>query len=345
LVPTEVILKQAMAIAAGHQATAAAALTVMEQGGSAFDGALAGMAAACVAEPVLATFGGGGFLLARPADGEARLYDFFVSTPRQRRPEEEIDFYPVECDFGTAKQVFHIGLGSIATPGAVAGLFAVHEDLGRLPMTVILEPAVRLARDGLTRRPIDRQIDAVVQPILEAHPELRALIAPRFAEQVWPQPALADTIEALGREGARLFYEGDLAEALVRLCRESGGQLQLSDLHDYRVERRQPLECSYRDLKLLTNPPPSSGGILIAFALALLAEEGLNEVPFGSQRHLSALGAAMTATNKARIESGLATAEGPTEEREAARRLLDPELLRRYRGPGAANGTTRDHPP
>jgi gamma-glutamyltranspeptidase/glutathione hydrolase len=181
LVPTEVILKQAMAIAAGHQATAAAALTVMEQGGSAFDGALAGMAAACVAEPVLATFGGGGFLLARPADGEARLYDFFVSTPRQRRPEEEIDFYPVECDFGTAKQVFHIGLGSIATPGAVAGLFAVHEDLGRLPMTVILEPAVRLARDGLTRRPIDRQIDAVVQPILEAHPELRALIAPRFA--------------------------------------------------------------------------------------------------------------------------------------------------------------------
>ncbi|MDX1400672.1 MAG: gamma-glutamyltransferase, partial [Kiloniellales bacterium] len=97
------------AVACGHPETAAAAAEILEEGGSAFDAILAAMAAACVAEPVLASLAGGGFLLARPADGTARLYDFFVDTPLKRRDANDIDFYPVLADFGAATQEFHIG--------------------------------------------------------------------------------------------------------------------------------------------------------------------------------------------------------------------------------------------
>ena len=122
------------AVAAGDSATVAAAVEILSDGGNAFDAAIAAMCAACVAEPVLASLGGGGFLLAHTAGGKEILYDFFVQTPRCRRPTATIDFKPILADFGATTQEFHIGLGAAATPGMVAGLFAVHRALGRLPM-------------------------------------------------------------------------------------------------------------------------------------------------------------------------------------------------------------------
>ena len=107
-------------IAAGHEQTAAAAAEVISAGGNAFDGAVAALAAACVAEPVLASLGGGGFLHARPAGGEPVIYDFFVQTPRVKAATEGLDFYPIIADFGDTVQEFHIGMGAIATPGALA---------------------------------------------------------------------------------------------------------------------------------------------------------------------------------------------------------------------------------
>ena len=132
-----------------------------------------------MAEPVFCSLGGGGFLLARQADGEAVLYDFFVETPLARRPAPDIDFYPILADFGTATQEFHIGLGAIATPGAIKGLFAAHADLGSLPMARLVEPAARLAREGVPLRPVDSYLFQVVGPILVARPEGRALFTDR----------------------------------------------------------------------------------------------------------------------------------------------------------------------
>ncbi|OQX43440.1 MAG: Gamma-glutamyltranspeptidase, partial [Candidatus Sedimenticola endophacoides] len=113
-------------VAAGHPVTAGAAAEVLKAGGNAFDAALAAIFASCVAEPVLASLGGGGFLMAHQYSGQTQLYDFFVQTPKRKPPLEGIDFYPILADFGTAQQEFHIGLGSIATPGVIRGLFAVH---------------------------------------------------------------------------------------------------------------------------------------------------------------------------------------------------------------------------
>ena len=323
------------AVAAGHPATAEAAREILEDGGNAFDAALAGLCAATVAEPVLCSLGGGGFLMARPAQGAPCLYDFFVQTPRRRRAAEELDFFPILADFGTATQEFHIGLGATATPGAVKGLFEVHRDLARLPMRRLVEPAVRLARTGFEVRQIDAYVYRVISPVLMAGAESRAIfgrpdgtlydVGDRFI-----QPKVAGTLEALAREGEALFYAGDLGRRLVAACQDGGGQVTAEDLAAYRVERRAPLERRYRGARILTNPPPSSGGILIAFALELLSGQEPSRAKFGSAEHLSLLTRIMALTNRARIESRLHEALDEAQEAAAAAKLLDPELLAAY---------------
>lgn len=338
------------AVACGHPDTAAAAREILEDGGTAFDAVLAALCAAAVAEPVLSSLGGGGFLLARTAEGDQRLYDFFVDTPREKRPAEEISFYPVLADFGTATQEFHIGLGAAAVPGAIKGLFAIHAELGTLPMTRLIAPAARLAREGALLRPGDAFLLRVVAPIATAHQDTKALLCggdgSLLAEgERLRNPALAEALEALAEEGDGLLYGGPWGDALVALSREAGGQLTQADLARYRVERRRPLIQRYRTAELATNPPPSTGGLLICFALGLLSERSLTPESFGSPEHLRLLGEAMILTARARGESGLNEAEGGEEAEAAARLLLDPGLRRRYAAeignrPTSVRGTT-----
>ncbi|WP_020592850.1 gamma-glutamyltransferase family protein [Kiloniella laminariae] len=329
------------AVACGHPDTAAAAEEILRDGGTAFDAALAALCASSVVEPVLSSFGGGGFLLARGADGhptlpgQTRLYDFFVDTPRQRHPAEELDFTPITARFKTTEQEFHIGLGAMATPGQVRGLFAIHRDLGSLPLSRIMEPAIRLARSGSRLRQTEAYLFEIIQPIFLARPESRAIFAKRpdclFEEgDLLQQPELAGFLDALSREGERLFYEGEVAERLVKDCRDRGGLLTRADLSGYQVKIRKPFSLNYRTWQIDTNPPPSAGGILIAFALALLQE---NPFPatFGTARHLEKLARVMELTNKARIESALHEAASEQEEKDAAQKLFSPALLNRYR--------------
>ncbi len=335
-------------VAAGDQQTAAAAAEILRDGGNAFDAALAALAASCVAEPILCSLGGGGFLLARTAAGDATLFDFFTQTPKRKRPTAEVDFRPIIADFGPATQEFHIGLGAAATPGMVKGLFAVHGELGQLPVTRILEPAIGLARRGVALSPMQAYVIDVVSPIVTADPKSKALFeSPAKPGEmisagerlVWP--ALADLLEALGREGERLFYEGEIAAAIVSACESGGGHLTADDLAGYQVARRQPLVKDYAGASILTNPPPSAGGLLIAFALDLLTDARLETTEAFGVDHMQLLARAMRLTNRARRESGLA------EDPETAAEILgNPALLERYHAevapaPKAHRGTTQ----
>jgi len=319
-------------VAAGHPLTAEAAQRVLQDGGNAFDAVLAAMCAACVAEPVLASLGGGGFLLAQTAEGRDRVYDFFVHTPRVKRPADELDFRPMDVDFGSTTQTFHVGLGAIATPGLVGGLFEIHRDLGYMPLREVVAPAIALARHGVRVNEFQGYVFRIVAPSFVATPEARAVFGspedgsrPVGANEVLVLPALADTLEVLAIEGEALFYRGEMAQALARLCAEQGGHLVLEDLEGYRVHRREPLTLSYREARVATNPPPCSGGMLMAFALRLL-DRGvrMGRHPFGSVEHLDLLAAVMEVTNQARVDC---CADDPTS---AVARLLDPKLLERY---------------
>lgn len=295
------------AIAAGHEITAEAGMLMLEAGGNAFDAALAALCAACVAEPVLTSLGGGGFLNARTATGKTTLYDFFVQTPLQKGRLADLDFYPIVADFGAAQQEFHIGMGSLATPGTVRGLFDIHRDLGTLPIRTIVEPAIAAARNGIVLNPLQAYIFSIVAPIYLATPEAQAIYAsPQRPEQLFQsgelmrQPNLADTLESLAAESDRLFYEGEIGQSLVSQCAEHGGQLQRADLARYRTHRVPPLAREYRGSHLHLNPPPSSGGLLIAFALAMLQNRELGAMGFGTPEHVLALSHAMARTNIAR---------------------------------------------
>jgi gamma-glutamyltranspeptidase/glutathione hydrolase len=320
------------AVACGHEVTAAAAREVLEDGGNAFDAAVAGVCAACVAEPVLCSLGGGGYLLARTAGHSTLAYDFFPDTPLSRLPWGEVDLHPIDADFGTTTQRFHIGLGAVATPGVPAGLSAIHRELGRLPMQRLVEPAVRAARTGVVVNAFQAGIFRIVAPIYLATPEARRTYGEDAASlpqegQVFRQPELADSLEQLASRGPEFFYDGEFGRRLVEACRGNGGQLGLEDLRRYAVVRRQPLCFDYQGARILTNPPPSRGGILVAFALALLTDTEWRD----RAGWLATLVEAMRLTNQARAEEGDA--------------LLDDGLLERYgrelrARPGCNRGTT-----
>ncbi|NNG04130.1 MAG: gamma-glutamyltransferase [Inquilinus sp.] len=306
---------------------------MLRGGGNAVDAALAGLAAACIAEPMLASLGGGGFLLVRPVDGTPVLYDFFAQTPRQKRPAAETDFGAVLIDFGPATQEFHIGLGAAATPGTVKGLFAAHADHGRLPIAEVLAPAIALARDGVALSPMQGYVVNILRPIATGSAESARLFkSPGHATDLiaagerlrWP--ALADMLEALAREGERLFYEGEIAAAIAATCHDAGGLLTREDLTGYRVVRRPPLGCDFAGARILTNPPPSAGGALIALALTLLEGAAETARTPDDPAAVAVLARAMGLANEARVDSGLA--DDPTA---AAMRLGQPDVVAAYR--------------
>ncbi len=332
------------AVACGHPDTRDAAAAMLRAGGNAFDAVAAGLWMACVAEPVLASPGGGGFLLAQPAGESPRLYDFFAQTPRQRLPLDEVDFHPIHADFGTTVQEFHIGVGAAATPGMVAGLFALQQELGRMPRREPLEPAIAAARHGVTINDLQGYICSVVAPILRATPEARALFARAdgvlaAGDQHAPRE-LGDCLDALAHEGPDLFYRGEIAASIAEACTARGGHLRREDFTRYRVERRQPLALDYRGYRLLTNPPPAAGGLLVAFGLAVLAESRSPADPAGAEAALR-LGRALAATGEARMREGLDAGVDAA----LARHLLAPATVEHYRSwiaahPPAYRGTT-----
>ncbi len=331
------------AIATGDRHTTEAAAEILQDGGNAFDAALAGLACACLSEPVLASLGAGGYLLAAPESGRPILYDFFVQTPLVKRPGGELDFSAIDVDFGPDTQEFHIGYGAIATPGVVKAMAEISQNHGRLPLTRIFEPAITRARQGVGIGPIQTDVLRYAEPIMRADPAMEALITrgedKRLLEPgdtiAWP--AFANVLDALAHEGPRLFYEGEIAAAIVEQTQAGGGHLTMADLKSYQVEFRKPLELSFHGWTVAINPPPSAGGVLIGMMLALLEAGG----PLPSRPEpdrYERLAQAMWLTNKARREV-------PSNHPDDIARLLDPELLATYRreilpAPQAVRGTT-----
>jgi gamma-glutamyltranspeptidase/glutathione hydrolase len=181
---------------------------------------------------------------------------------------------PVSVSFGDAIQVFNIGPASVGTYGMAAGVCEASSRFGRIPLADLVAPAARLAREGVEMNQPQAYVIEILAGIVTSTPECAALFAPDGrvvrAGDVVRQPELADALERLGAEGAAPFYTGDIAAAIVEWLAERGGIVSAADLAGYAVVDREPIRASYRGREVVTNPPPSAGGILIAHALALL---------------------------------------------------------------------------
>jgi gamma-glutamyltranspeptidase / glutathione hydrolase len=293
------------AIAAGHRLTAEAGAEILAEGGNAVDACLAAAFASWVAESPLTGPAGGGFLLVhRARDKTDRLLDFFVALPgKGSQAPVEPHMESIDIDFdGSSSQVFLVGTGSCAVPGSVAGLEVAHSRYGSLPWGRLIEPAIALAREGLELTRPQAYLHAILDLILRHTPEGRAIYGEQgriAAGERVVMPDLADTLERLAAGGARELYAGELGRAVVEHLSEHGGLITAEDLAGYRVIWRRPLRVPYEGREFVSNPPPSSGGILIGYGLSLLDRLAADGGP-GSAQAIEALVGVMREQSRAR---------------------------------------------
>jgi gamma-glutamyltranspeptidase / glutathione hydrolase len=280
-------------VAAGHPLTAEAGAEVLREGGNAVDAAVCAVLASFAVESPLTGFGAGGYMMVQRG-GETTLIDFFVAAPGLDGVERgaELVAVPVRFDPETT-QTFYVGPASCGVPGTAAGLEHALRRFGSMPLGELVGAGVRLAREGAPVNAEQAYILDILAPIHERMPGTRGLYAPGGerlgAGDEFSFGELAEALERYGAEGAEPFYRGAVAAALSEFVVEHGGTLGPTDLASYRAIERQPIRAPFRGAEVLTNPPPCSGGVLIAYCLGLLERLGEDS---GPEQLVAAMGAA-----------------------------------------------------
>jgi gamma-glutamyltranspeptidase / glutathione hydrolase len=261
-------------VAAGHPLTAEAGARVLREGGNAVDAAVGAMLTSFVAEPLLTGLGAGGYLMVAGEGWEPALLDFFVEAPTRATDGSAAELEAIDVSFGDAAQVFHIGPASCGVFGAPAGVCEAIRRWGTMALAELAAPAARLARAGVELNAEQAYVAEILAQLLLSSDECAALWAPEGQVlregEVLRNPELGEALERLGHEGAEPFYRGDIATAVSDWLGERGGSVTGAALGSYRAVLREPVRMGYRDRVLLTNPPPSAGGTLLAYALGLL---------------------------------------------------------------------------
>ena len=257
-------------VAAGHPATAAAGVEILEDGGSAVDAAVAAGLASCVAETVMTgLLGGGHAIVLDTGSGTVRNLDCFCAVPGLGAPRREAELLHLEVPFGAEIVHYAVGPASCAVPGVPAGLGELWRAHGRLPWRRLVEPALRLARDGVAMPEAHVACLHMLEPVMTMREGARmyapggTLLEP--GERL-RQPGLVAALESLADEGAQGAYTGAIGEALLALSDERGGLLTRNDLAAYEARWSDPVETAWRGMRFL-----SRGGLTgVAAALGRL---------------------------------------------------------------------------
>ncbi len=299
---------------------------MLREGGNAVDAAVAAVLMSFVSESPLTGPGAGGFMLVHEA-GENHLLDFFVAAPgRGIAKPDPAPLVPIDVEFAEgAVQRFNCGPSSCGVYGNPAGLDEALRRFGTLALGQLTAVPARAAREGVEVTAMQAFLFELLAPIMRSTPEALAIYEPagrplREGETMrWPE--LGDLLERLGSEGPGFLYTGDVARSISDWVLERGGLLTGQDLAAYETVERLPVSARFRGRQVLTNPPPSSGGILIADALELLER-------IDRPGDIRALAEVIASTNRARDEEFL---EGLASE-DYARRFLAPGALDRVAG-------------
>jgi len=257
-----------------------AGLQALKAGGNAVDAAVAAAFVLAVTFPTAGNIGGGGFLVLRPASGEPVAYDFRETAPSGSVPTMWLRDGKYDPD------LHHDSVLSVGVPGTVAGLHQAWKEHGRLAWRQLVEPAIRLARDGFE---VSDGLARDLANNLEYMQRYPASIAqfsrsgtPYEAGDVLRQPDLARTLERIASDGPIDFYQGETARLIEREMKRLGGLITRTDLHAYVVKKRTPLTGTYRGYEIITMPPASSGGVALLEMLNILEGYDLASTGFGS---------------------------------------------------------------
>lgn len=260
-----------------HHLASDAGVEILRSGGNAVDAAVATGFALAVVHPIAGNLGGGGFLLLRTRDGKSTFIDF-----REKAPLAATETMYQDAHGNVIPDASVIGYRSIATPGSVAGLVYAEKKYGKLGLKRVMEPAVKLARDGFALSP--EEAHELTDRDLARFPESRLLFQRNGtyyrSGETFQQPELARTLERIAADPDD-FYHGKMARELVDDLKKGGALITLEDLAQYNVVEREPVIGTFHDYTILSAPPPSSGGIVLVSALNIL--EGYNLASLGDR--------------------------------------------------------------
>ncbi|RXM42475.1 gamma-glutamyltransferase [Flavobacterium sp. YO64] len=281
---TGLVVSKAMVVSAREEASKIGA-AIMKKGGNAFDAMAATELALAVAYPYAGNIGGGGFMVYRKANGEVGSLDY-----REKAPLAATKDMFLDKDGNVIKGKSTETALAIGVPGTVAGVFAVHKKLGSLPISEILKPVIALAERGVVvTQKQQKQLETYHDAIVKANGP-NTLMAKEFKEKdTIKYPALANTLKRILKNGKDEFYKGKTAQILVDYIQKNGGIITLKDLASYEAKWRKPLQFNYKELKITSMSPPSSGGICLAQIMKMIAPYDLSKMGHNSEQAIQVI--------------------------------------------------------
>ncbi|WP_437395353.1 gamma-glutamyltransferase [Flagellimonas lutimaris] len=256
--PTGLVAEKAMVVSAREEASQLA-VDIMKKGGNAFDAMVATELSLVVAYPFAGSVGGGGFMVYRRNDGEVGGIDYREKAPLAAHKDMYLDSLGnvipgLSTSGGTA----------VGVPGTVAGVIEVHRKFGKLPLKDIIQPIIALANKGVvvTEKQAKR-LEGYREQFIEANGDSTKFAGPFEAGDTIKYAAYAKTLQKIMEEGRDGFYKGEVAQKLAAFVQENGGLITTEDLEKYEAVWRDPVVFDYKDIKVISMSPPSSGGVTI----------------------------------------------------------------------------------
>ena len=282
------VAKNGMVSSASRLASEVGAET-LRNGGNAVDAAVATAFALAVTWPSAGNIGGGGFLVYHGEDGHATTFDF-----REKAPLAATEQMYLGVDGQVVNNSNHFGPLAVGVPGTVAGLWQAHQELGSLPWAELVEPAVRLARQGIPITRTLQQSFARSAGRFRQYPSSAAVFLKADGslyelDDNWVQPDLAATLELIRDNGRDGFYAGENAQRLAGFMGDIGGLITEEDLARYEAVEREPIRGNYRGFEIISMPPPSSGGVVLTQMLNILEGFDLAAMGHNSAAYLHVL--------------------------------------------------------
>lgn len=258
VLPTGVVTEKAMVVSAREEASKIG-VEIMKKGGNAFDAMVATEMALVVAYPFAGNLGGGGFMVYRKADGDVGALDYREKAPLSGHKDMYLDSLG-----NVIPNMSTLGATAVGVPGTVAGIIEVHKKFGSLPLEEIFEPVIDLAEKGV---PVtanqEKRLASQREKFIEVNGD-STKFATEFKEgDIITYPALANTMRRIAQNGRDGFYKGETAQKLAAFIQEKGGFITEEDLEKYEAVWRQPIIFKYKDLRIISMSPPSSGGVTI----------------------------------------------------------------------------------
>ncbi len=279
--PTGVVSDTAMIVSARKEASKIG-VEILKKGGNAFDAMIATELALAVAYPFAGNLGGGGFMVYRKSDGSVGALDYRERAPLKANRDMFLDslgeVIPGKSIYG--------GL-AVGVPGTVAGIFETHRAFGSLSMEELISPVIELAEKGvvITEKQAAR-LEKYRELILRETGEQTHFYNHCIPGDTLRYPALAETLKQISKKGSTGFYQGEVADRLVRFIQDKGGIITKKDLVDYKATWRQPIMFTYKDLKIISMSPPSSGGFTLYQMFKMMEPYDLSDFGHNSQKYV-----------------------------------------------------------